>query len=147
MINQPLIVNNPLRVAFFARFDSLFLFSYLNEAKKLKIFKKQISPSTYRLFKIYNFGTSEVDFLYQQSWQLRRSPYFFHTNCGKKVGHWRTATVDKAISMKFAERKTFEKSTPDFSKVVAPTPPAYLVICEFFPKQSKKPLLLGSTLF
>ena len=51
--------------------------------------------------------------------QIRHSPNIFARICGEKVGHRRTAKMDRAISMDVAERKTYEKSTPavDFIKV------------------------------
>ena len=49
------------------------------------------------------------------SWlKLRRSLYFFARICGVKVGHQRMVQLDRAISMDFAERKTYKKSTPGF---------------------------------
>ena len=51
-------------------------------------------------------------FLDRYSRAIRCSPKFFAAFCSAKVGHWRTATFDRAISMNVAERKTYEKSTP-----------------------------------
>ena len=51
-------------------------------------------------------------FLIQNFRRFAVSPNFFATNLCDKVGHRRTAKMDRAISMDAAERKTYEKSTP-----------------------------------
>ena len=67
----------------------------------------------------FNVGYSRPPLdTYLQNWTLKNrkltydSPNFFATNLCDKVGHRRTAKMDRAISMDVAERKTYEKSTP-----------------------------------
>ena len=56
-------------------------------------------------------------FLDCKKWAVRCSPTFFAAFCSAKVRRRRRAQLDRVISMTFAQRKTYEKSTPgvDFS--------------------------------
>ena len=87
------------------------------------------------------------------------SSNFFASNSSKRVGRRRTAKMDRAISLNFAEQKRFEKLTPgmiNFSTaglaVEPPTPPLQnfnqqkIDVCIFVPKKTQ-PWWLGGRAF
>ena len=61
----------------------------------------------------FRFLVREVDQGSISRLQMRHSPNIFARICGEKVGHRRTAKLDRAISMNISLSSMFKKSTLD----------------------------------